>query len=377
MKKIALLLALAVTAAFLCLSGTAFAKGSGTIVGGGGGGETVNLSARHCFKDPQEGTSTWEGCGYPGEKTSGIEAAGKKCSELTPATTITSTSEGQKIEGLYVKGSINVNSKNVTIKNDCVETSGATAVEIRSGSTGTTIENTTIRGEGPRYAAGEVEGVKYKAAVEHAIFMAEAPPTSSLTLNKVYAFYCGECLLTGNGSPVTMKRSFIYTNGMQEQPSVTHFESWYTNGGGKMTIEESVLFEPVAQTADIFGDTGCSALELVVSKSFLGGGTYVLEPCSTGTSVGALKVNVSQTRFPACTGTVEAIEGGAYHICAGNPRLIEAGAIGKSNFGGTFTGGYYPQYGSTKNFRHEWGTGGITWSENFNDATGSTITESE
>lgn len=380
MRRLAALVTPIVVVLSLAGAPQASAKGSGSIqaVAGGGGLVEPNLAARHCFQDPEEGTGTLEACGYADLHNTGVEAASKKCSEFTKENLGLVKIEAAKtvVKNKWVKGNYVVEAPEVKFENDCIENgggSGSSVIELRTGATNTVIKNSTLRGEGPRFAAsGET-----KASTDFAV--AYNFSGTSLTLESDSLYYCGECVHGGNGNAATIKKSFIWANGMEEfseGAEVEHWENIFYAFGGKLTIEESTLFNAHPQTAVVFGE-GASACtnDITITMSFLGGGGFIIYPCSHATSVGTSKTNITKNRLPKCTGTIEE-KGATSQICTHNPWLE---AKGKTPTG-IFTEGYYPHYGAHKELGvgNEYFTGaGQVWTENFDDATGAEILENQ
>ncbi|MBF9233911.1 right-handed parallel beta-helix repeat-containing protein [Microvirga alba] len=82
--------------------------------------------------------------GFPNASNTGVPAG----VILTPSGGITVTQAGTVIEGLNIKGQVNIQAANVTLKNCIITSSGYAPVNIKSGLTGVVVQDCEINGTG-------------------------------------------------------------------------------------------------------------------------------------------------------------------------------------------------------------------------------------
>lgn len=82
----------------------------------------------------------------PGPNNTGFVRAGLSAADLTPSGTITTTSDGQIIEGLDIQGIVKIEHDNVTIRNSRIQGSPSTYILNSTSNTGLLIENVTMVG---------------------------------------------------------------------------------------------------------------------------------------------------------------------------------------------------------------------------------------
>jgi hypothetical protein len=170
------------------------------------------------------------GCGYPDQSNTGVPAG----MALTPSGNI-SAGAGATITQKDVNGTIEVTGNGVTIKDVRVTNSGdsSSAIHVDGGVTGTTIEDSTLRG----------------AATSNAIQYAVTNGGNGTKGLRLQMYNCTECW-SGNG---TLQDSYAISNGVI---AGAHYEAVYIPGGSSepTTIEHDTLLNPNQQTAGIFGD---------------------------------------------------------------------------------------------------------------------------
>jgi hypothetical protein len=265
----------------------------------------------HCFASPHL-------CGYPDPSNTGVPPG----VTLKPSGSITVTRPGTVIAGLEVTGTINVVADDVTIEDTRViqnTTCGSTtacgnyAIRIDESATGTTIrdvETSTVPGQTCQQDIRNTGG--------------------ELTIEGAYLHACdGNVYAQG---PTVLADSYGITKFVI---SSDHIENVYMNETS-FTASHDTLFNPIDQTAVIFGNSGdgtdttdCSN-RIVILGSLLAGGGYSLYPCAHSTQPGSSYLNVQGNHFARCV-TKEGYEpDGGQHPCVGGPD----------------SSGYFPNSGS-------------------------------
>jgi hypothetical protein len=272
---------------------------------------TETVSTAHCFASPQA-------CGYPDPTNTGVPAG----VPLTPSGSITVTKAGTVISGLEVSGTINIAAANVTIENTRVTqntTCGATnacgnyAIRIAQGFPGIVIRNVETR---------TVAGDSCQQDIRNT--------GSEVTIEGAYLHACdGNVYAVG---PTLLKDSYGIA---KIDISSDHIENVYLNETTFTALHDS-LFNPVNQTAVIFGNSGggtdvtnCSNI-ITITNSLLAGGGYSLYPCAHSSQPGSSSLNVEGNHFARCVSAETYEASGGHHPCAG----------------GFDTSGYYPNSGS-------------------------------
>jgi hypothetical protein len=178
----------------------------------------------NCFSAPSA-------CGYPDQSNTGVPAS----VSLSPSGSITVSTPGTVVSGKDVNGQIEISADNVTVKDVRVTNSGDTssAIHIDSGVSGTTIEDSTLRGQ----------------ASTNAIQYAVTNGGTRSTGLRLQMYNCTECW-SGNG---TLRDSYAISNGTI---SGSHYEAVYIPGGSSdpTDLEHNTLLNPHDQTAGVFGD---------------------------------------------------------------------------------------------------------------------------
>ncbi|MDX6653689.1 MAG: hypothetical protein QOH18_390 [Solirubrobacterales bacterium] len=285
----------------------------------------------HCFSSPHT-------CGFPDSTNSGVPAG----TTLTASGSLNVTTAGTVISGRNVTGTINVLANNVTIENTRVTqnttcgtrtTCGNYAIRIDEGVNGTTIRHVETAS-----AAG--------VTCEHDI----RNTGGTVTIEYAYLHACDSNVYAAG--PVTLKNSYgIGAIAISED----HVENIYFNETSFTAIHDT-LFNPVPQTAVIFGNSGggfdvtnCSN-ELTVLESLLGGGGYTLYPCAHAELAGTSTLNIQGNHFVRCATAETYVPNGGTHPCVG----------------GADSSGYYPKSGSfgiaTDYFGGTWR--GNVWDDN-------------
>lgn len=299
----------------------------------------------NCFATPSS-------CGYPDATNSGVPA--NILNTLTPSGSITASTPGQVINAKDVAGTIEIDANNVTIQNtrvtlnfedpDCTQpktnTCGNYEIRINEGVTGTIIKNSELR-----VASG--------ITCEHDIRNASS---GTLQIIGDYLHGCDSNLY--NVGNATMTDTYGLANHGLADPliSTDHIENIYFDDS-TMTVNHSTLFNPVGQTAVVFGNTNggedgkACKNNLTVSNSLFAGGGFTIYPCAHANGAGTSKTSVTNTRFARC------LTSPVFHPDGGDTTCQSGADIH----------GYYPQSGdygvATDYFDNAIWTGNI-WDDN-------------
>jgi hypothetical protein len=311
------------------------------LIGLGGAYALINSLAAtpqstNCFAVPSA-------CGYPDATNTGVPAG----TTLTPSGSITVSTPGQVIDGKDVTGTIVVNASNVTIENTRVTQNttcgtssacGNYAIGVAAGASNLTIKNVETR-----TASGQTCEQDVRSG------------GSNLTIENSYLHACDGNLYAV--APATLKDSYALAK--IDIPS-DHIENIYMSDT-TVTVDHSTLFNPVSQTAVIFGNVnggqgGTCANHITATNSFLVGGGYTVYGCAHGTGAGSSSVSITGSRFARCLGTETTNPSGGNHICKE----------------GADSHGYYPNGGSY-GLATAMYSGVTTWSGNVLDDTGQTV----
>jgi fibronectin type 3 domain-containing protein len=282
----------------------------------------------NCFAVPSA-------CGYPDATNTGVPAG----TTLTPSGSITASTPGQVIDGKDVSGTITIAANNVTVQN--------TRVTLNSGSCGTTnaCGNYEIKvNDGVTGAV--IKNVELRAAAgitcEHDI----RNVGGTVQVISSYLHGCDSNLYSVNNT------TFTDVYGLSKiDISTDHVENIYFSDS-TVTVNHSTLFNPVDQTAVVFGNVnggsgGTCTNHLTVSNSLFAGGGFTLYPCGNGTSAGSSSASITNTHFARCLTTP------VYHSNGGNTTCQ----------GGPDSHGYYP-YGGNYGIGSYYFSNATTWSGN-------------
>jgi hypothetical protein len=265
----------------------------------------------NCFPSPSV-------CGYPAPTTTGVPAG----VTLKPSGSITVTKAGTVISGLEVTGTINVVADDVTIEDtkvvqngNCGSTTACGNYAIRTDESAT---NTTIRNVETATAPGQTCQQDIRDT------------GGTMTIERAYLHACDGNVYTQG--PTVLKDSYGIA---KFAISTDHIENVYMNETSLTAIHDT-LFNPIDQTAVIFGNSGdgtdvtnCSN-HITILESLLAGGGYSLYPCAHSTQPGSSTLVVEGNHFARCV-TKEGYEpNGGTHPCVG----------------GADSSGFYPNSGS-------------------------------
>ncbi len=281
----------------------------------------------NCFAQPSS-------CGYPDPTNTGVPAG----TALTASGSITVSTAGQVISGKDVTGQIYVNANNVTIENSRVtqtgncgttNTCGNYAIRVNSGVSGTVIRNVETRTE-----AGKT--------CEHDI---RNQGGSSTVGENLYLHGC-DSNWYGEG---TLKNSYGIA---KIEISADHVENVYFCSGA-FTADHDTLFNPVEQTAVVFGDTICGGgNRYTVKNSLLAGGGFVFYPQANNSNPAGAQAVIEGNHIARCLGAERV--GNGHHYCQGVTNTgTESPGDGH---------GYYPNGGSYG--IGDYFSGPLTWANN-------------
>src|SRR6185312_14847404 len=252
----------------------------------------------NCFSAPSA-------CGYPDATNTGVPVG----TSLTPSGSITASTPGQVINGKDVSGTITVAANNVTIENTRVTRTsdgcgsktacGNYEIIVNDGVTGTIIQDSEL---------ASAPGITCEHDIRNL--------GSKLQVIRAYLHGCDSNLYSVGSTTMTD------TYGVAKIViSSDHVENIYFDDSA-FTINHSTLFNPVEQTATIFGNSnggtdGPCSNQLTVTNNLLAGGGYVIYPCGHGTSAGSSKSVITGNHFARClTADVEEASCGK-HVCTG------------------------------------------------------------
>ena len=211
---------------------------------GGGGPVTRHTD---CVASPHS-------CGFPDATNTGAN-----CSSLTPSGSITVTADGAVVEGKNISGSITVQASNVTIRNDCVTSSGIYPVRLVSGSN-LTVEDTTITGRGGGCSR----------AVE--------PAGGSTTMNRLNISGCHDGVQMYDND--VLKNSYIHDLAFTGD---SHNDGVQQNGGRNDIVRHNTIFNPRNQTSCVNFTTDFGGIsDITITGNLLNGGNYTVYSRSGG-----------------------------------------------------------------------------------------------
>ncbi len=295
-------------------------------------------SGSNCFPSPST-------CGYPDPTNTGVPVG----TTLTASGSITASTAGQVISGKDVTGQIFVNANNVTIENTRVtqtttcgttNTCGNFAIRVNSGISGTVIRNVETRTESGKTCEHDIRN----------------QGSASVTGEGLYLHAC-DSNWYGYG---TLKNSYGIA---KIDISTDHVENVYFCSG-TFTAEHDTLFNPVEQTAVIFGDTLCGGgNKYTVKDSLLAGGGYVFYPQANNSNPAGAQTVIEGNHIARCKPKEVSGPGGHWY-CQGITNNSRHESPGDGI-------GYYPNGGSYN--VGSYFSGPLTWSGNVWDDNLATI----
>jgi len=189
----------------------------------------------------------------------GIKATGLTDADLTPSGSISSTSDGQVIEGLLVTGSINIKHKNVTVRNTKVVNSGNTiAINVSYSNRDVvnkfTVENVSLIGTGDDTEFRQALGGTY------------AP----VYVKRVYIDGFGGGIRLSHENGDTVEYSMV--ENIRTHPG-SHNTAISTRGGNNKTITHNWFEGSTSSALSLYPDAS-AITNLTASKNLFDGGTY-------------------------------------------------------------------------------------------------------
>jgi hypothetical protein len=225
--------------------------------GGGSGPVTRHTD---CLASPHS-------CGFPDATNTGAD-----CSGLTPSGSITVTTDGAVVEGRNISGSVTVHASNVTIRNDCVTSSGIYPVRFVSGSD-LTVEDTTITGTGGCLRAVE-------------------PAGNGATMDRLNVSGCEDGIQMYDHD--VLENSYIHDLAFT---SSSHNDGVQQNGGRGDVVRHNTIFNPHSQTSCVNFTTDFGGIsDITITGNLLNGGNYTVYSRSGGNG-GPTGVRVTGNHF--------------------------------------------------------------------------------
>ena len=305
-----------------------------------------------CFSAPAA-------CGFPDPASGNVGVPAGKT--LTDSGSITVTQAGAVIDGLNIRGNVTVLANNVTIQNSKITAVSGGGFNGRligvCGGCTFTIKDSELT---------TLPGISYEFGIHGA---SQTVGGSNITMERVYQHGEIDAMLWVEGTGVVRDTYSIIgkPNGAGWQPALPgdHLENIYINNA-TLTVDHSVILNPVPQTSTIFGNTNngvdgqpCQN-KLTITNNLLAGGGQMVTACAHAASSGSSNVSISNNRFARCGMGREVQGGGGTWLCAGLTIGASDGA------------GYYPRGGSfmliTGYFPAQ-----TTWSGNVWDDNGNTV----
>jgi hypothetical protein len=290
-----------------------------------------------CFSEPGA-------CGYPTPSTTGVPSG----TALTASGPITVTTPGTVIEGKDVTGGIDVQADDVTIRNSRVSNGGDCGTTTTCGGwviralrvTGLKIENVETSQNGTDTCEHDIRN--------------QGPSAGTVEVVDSYLHACDASVYSVG--PFTLRDSYSLS---KIDISEDHIENIYFDGTNFTAIHDT-LFNPVNQTAVIFGNTnngsgGTCENHLTVEDSLLAGGGYTLYPCGNASSAGSSTWVIKNNHFARCRTGEKEVSGGHWVCQSGFDQY-----------------GYYPRGGSFGLVAYSFSSG-RTWSGNVWDDNLATI----
>jgi hypothetical protein len=212
--------------------------------GGGGGPVTRHTD---CVTSPHA-------CGFPDATNTGAS-----CSALAPSGPVTVTSNGAVVEGKNISGSVTVRASDVTIRNDCITSSGIYPVHFVSGSH-LTVEDTTITGTG------------------HGCDRAVEPAGNGAVMDRLNVSGCEDGIQMYDHD--VLENSYIHDLAFT---SSSHNDGVQQNGGRDDVVRHNTIFNPHNQTSCVNFTTDFGGISgITITGNLLNGGNYTVYSRSGG-----------------------------------------------------------------------------------------------
>jgi hypothetical protein len=289
------------------------------------GTTTAPSADADCFAAPAS-------CGFPSRSTTGVPRA----TNLTAyGGDLVVRTPGDVVQGVAVRGTIEIVASHVTVKDSSVTTPGSLPhdIWIAPSAHDVLIERTSLT------AANATAGVEY--AVQNA----------GGATNRGVGLSMSGCTTCWAGAG-TLSDSYAIADATV---AGGHYEAVYYGGGdGPLTVEHDTLLNPHDQASVVMATTDFGDLPRVeITDSLLAGGAFTLYGGATG-GHGRVRgpVTITGNRFAACRTAAEPQAGGG-HRCVG----------------GADSHGYWPR-GGLYGVATALSTSVTTWSGNVWDSTG-------
>ncbi len=341
------------------------------------------ISGTGCFSSPGS-------CGYPDPSYDGGNVGEASCSSL-PAWSPSDLPSAD----YYASGNqINILANNVTIQgynignyllyvdgvsgftlnHDCLEYSGSSfgggqdgsqAVWAAGGTTGMTIENSTLVAPG---CSTSPSTVCTGSGVDETL-IGGAPDTT--VENDILAGAVEP--LNGLGTGSVVENNYVVANGDVDG---AHSEDIYVADVAGITISHNTMFNPMDQSAVIYGDVPMTSgaqpctNQLTITHNLLGGGGYIVQECSQASGPGTSSMTFTGNDIARCAG------GSVYDSALGGDYC---GSTAPSTSNGTAVGfgqdsdGYWPNGGFFGSDQSVYCSTNVTWSGNTWTNNGATV----
>ncbi|MEM9202368.1 MAG: right-handed parallel beta-helix repeat-containing protein [Actinomycetota bacterium] len=203
--------------------------------------------------------------GFPTAATTGFVGAGYTLADLTPSGGIDIREDGAVIDRLDVNGRIRVFADNVTIKNSRIRHESAYGIDIRPGSTGLVVEDTTIIGIANTAAAniGQSNYTCRRCNLSQAVDGAKL------------------------GTNVTIEDSIVHN---MRKFAGTHNDGMQNSGGGhNVLVSGNTILGPYrTSTSAIIAQTNVGTIDnMIVTGNYMYGGSYTVYLRDKGSGHGA------------------------------------------------------------------------------------------
>ncbi|NIX75684.1 calcium-binding protein [Microvirga terricola] len=251
-------------------------------------------------------TSTPTVSGFPNASNTGVPAG----VILTPSGGITVTKAGTVIEGLDIKGQVNIQAANVTLKNCKITSSGYAPVNIKSGLTGVVVQDCEINGTGSNNDGS------------HGI-----AGQGTFLRNNIYNVENG---INVQGNNTVIDGNYIHDLNASGAP---HYDGVQIDGGvSNVTVTHNTVINNQPGVSAVMVDNYFGAVSNIkIDGNYLAGGGFPLY--SDGTFTGSAMTNVSFTNNYITKGGW-----GYYYVKSSSPTI--SGNVES-------TDGHFPDQGPT------------------------------
>lgn len=280
------------------------------------------------------------------------------CSSLTSVTgPISTSSNGQTISNENITGEVTIQNNNVTLSNDCVTrngngSDGTFAVQINSGVTGATINDSIIKG-GAASGSSEIEADVHISTSSAVTLSHDSMTNSTDTIEYL-------CIAGGN---LTVNDSYMSIQGLLT--GTEHVENIYGDTISSLSASHDVFLNNQGQTAgSIFNDTHCGsggacASHFTLTQSLIAGGGFLYYLCGNSSSVGTSGATVTNNRIARCNS-----QASTFHSGSGGTTCGTLADNGPGDSGGYYPlGGYFNYSAATYFGSSGWTCSGNVWDD--------------